>query len=105
MNQELEKRGHHFARYADDFIIMVKSMVKSPRAGERVLSSLTRFIENELKLKVNTEKSQVVKSTHCKFLGFSLRGKQIRWHPRSMIAPVKADVVVQNPMGSMLHWD
>ena len=80
LDKELEKRGHHFARYADDLIIMVKS----PRAGERVLQSLTRFIENELNLKVNTEKSQVVKSTHCQFLGFSFRGKQIRWHPKSL---------------------
>lgn len=76
LDKELEERSHCFARYADDLIIMVKS----PRAGERVLASLTRFIENELKLKVNTEKSQVVKSTHCKFLGFSFRGKHVRLH-------------------------
>lgn len=80
LDKELEKRGHYFARYADDLIIMVKSQ----RAGERVMASLTRFIENDLKLKVNTGKSQVVKSTHCKFLGFSFRGKQVRWHPKSV---------------------
>ncbi|MEZ5536554.1 MAG: group II intron reverse transcriptase/maturase [Thiolinea sp.] len=80
LDKELEKRGHHFARYADDLIIMVKS----PRAGERVLQSLTRFIENDLKLKVNTEKSQVVKSVNARFLGFSFRGKHIRWHPKSV---------------------
>ncbi|MGJ0492789.1 group II intron reverse transcriptase/maturase [Methylobacter sp.] len=80
LDKELEKRGHCFARYADDLIIMVKSQ----RAGERVLKSLTHFIENDLKLKVNTEKSQVVKSAQCKFLGFSFRGKYIRWHPKSV---------------------
>ena len=78
LDKELKKRGHCFSRYADDLIVMVKS----PRAGERVLGSLTRFIENELKLKVNTDKSQVVESTHCQFLGFSFRGQQIRWHPK-----------------------
>jgi RNA-directed DNA polymerase len=80
LDKELEKRGHCFARYADDLIIMVKSQ----RAGERVLKSLTGFIENDLKLKVNTEKSQVVKSAHCKFLGFSFRGQHIRWHLKSV---------------------
>ncbi|WP_428634116.1 group II intron reverse transcriptase/maturase [Sedimenticola sp.] len=80
LDKELEKRGHCFARYADDLIILVKSQ----RAGERVLKSLTGFIENDLKLKVNTEKSQVVKSAHCKFLGFSFRGQYIRWHPKSV---------------------
>jgi len=80
LDKELEKRGHTFARYADDLIVMVKSQ----RAGERVMRSLTRFIEQDLKLKVNVEKSQVVKSTQCKFLGFSFRGKHITWHARSI---------------------
>jgi len=80
LDKELEKRGHCFARYADDLMVMVKS----PRAGERVLSSLTRYIEQELKLKVNADKSQVVKSSQCKFLGFSFHGKPIRWHPKSV---------------------
>jgi len=80
LDKELEKRGHTFARYADDLIVMVKSQ----RAGERVLKSLTRLIEEDLKLKVNTEKSQVTKSTQCKFLGFSFRGNHIIWHPKSV---------------------
>lgn len=80
LDKELEKRGHSFARYADDLIIMVKSQ----RAGNRVLRSLTCYIEDDLQLKVNTEKSQVVKSSQCKFLGFSFHGKQIRWHPKSV---------------------
>ncbi|MCF6266735.1 MAG: group II intron reverse transcriptase/maturase, partial [Desulfuromusa sp.] len=87
LDKELENRGHHFARYADDLIIMVKSQ----RAGERVMQSLTSFIERDLKLKVNTEKSQVVPSTQCKFLGFSFHGRRIYWLPKS-IAKFKHEV-------------
>lgn len=57
LDKELESRGHLFSRYADDFIILVKS----ERAGKRVLNNTTRFLEERLKLKVNTDKSQVVK--------------------------------------------
>lgn len=80
LDKELEQRGHKFARYADDVIIMVKS----PRAGRRVLKSLTRFIEDDLKLKVNEQKSRVVKSSQAKFLGFSFKGKHIVWHPKTL---------------------
>jgi RNA-directed DNA polymerase len=52
LDKELEKRGHRFVRYADDFIILVKTR----RAGERVKSSVQRFLERKLKLKVNQEK-------------------------------------------------
>ena len=52
LDKELEKQGHHFCRYADD----VNIYVQSRRAGERVLSSITRFLERKLKLKVNEEK-------------------------------------------------
>ncbi|MGE6437009.1 group II intron reverse transcriptase/maturase, partial [Shewanella baltica] len=57
MDKELESRGHHFARYADDFIILVKSL----RADGRVLKSITRYLATKLKLVVNEQKSQVVK--------------------------------------------
>ena len=57
LDKELENRGHKFARYADDFIILVKSK----RAGKRVLSSITRYLATKLKLVVNEQKSQVVK--------------------------------------------
>lgn len=80
LDKELTSRGHRFARYADDLIILVKSQ----RAGVRVMRSVTRYIERELKLKVNADKSQVVKSSQCKFLGFSVYGKYLRWHPRSI---------------------
>ena len=80
LDQELERRGHRFARYADDFVIMVKS----PRAGERVMASVRRFLERKLKLKVNEEKSAVVKSSALHFLGFAFRGAKIVWSERSL---------------------
>jgi group II intron reverse transcriptase/maturase len=67
LDMELEKRGHRFCRYADDCNIYVKSK----RAGERVMSSTTQFIEQRLKLKVNRDKSAVDHVTRRKFLGFS----------------------------------
>ena len=81
LDKELEKRGHKFARYADDFIILVKSK----RAGERVLASITRFVEKKLKLKVNGQKSKVVPVEESKFLGFTFKGKRIAVHTKAMI--------------------
>ena len=67
-DQELTARGHEFVRYADDCNIFVKS----PRAGERVLASMTRFLEKELKLTINQEKTKVVSTNRMKFLGFTI---------------------------------
>lgn len=61
LDRELSRRGHWFARYADDFVILVRSQ----RAGERVLNSITRFLHTRLRLVVNEEKSQVVKAAAC----------------------------------------
>lgn len=80
LDKELERRGHRFARYADDFTIVVKSQ----RAGERVLRSISRYLENRLKLVVNTAKSHVVKTNECKFLGFTFQGGRIHWHPKTL---------------------
>ena len=55
LDKELEKRGHRFARYADDFVILVKSH----RAGNRVMASICRFLANRLKLSINRGKSKV----------------------------------------------
>lgn len=72
LDKELERRGHRFVRYADDCSVYVGSR----RAGERVLASLTRFIEGELKLKVNRRKSGVRKAADMRLLGYSFyRGK------------------------------
>jgi RNA-directed DNA polymerase len=76
LDKELEKRNHAFVRYADDFIILVFSQ----SAGERVLKSVTRFVERKLKLKVNDQKSQVAPIYKCKFLGFTFRDGKFKWH-------------------------
>src|SRR5690554_3613635 len=81
LDKELEKRKHPFARYADDFIILVKSQ----RAGERVLRSITRFIEDRLSLVINTDKSQVVSVNESKFLGFTFKNGRIKWHPKTLL--------------------
>lgn len=80
LDRELERRGHAFCRYADDCNVYVRSQ----RAGERVLASLTRFLTQRLKLKVNVAKSAVACPWERKFLGYSLT-----WHkaPRRRIAP------------------
>jgi RNA-directed DNA polymerase len=67
LDKELEKRGHRFCRYADDCNVYVKGR----RSGERVKESLTRFLRERLKLKVNEEKSAVDRPSKRKFLGFS----------------------------------
>jgi RNA-directed DNA polymerase len=72
---ELERRGHRFVRYADDFVILVKG----PKAGERVMTSIRRFIERKLKLKVNEGKSQVARIDKTSFLGFTFKAGKIRW--------------------------
>lgn len=81
LDKELEKRKHMFARYADDFTILVKSQ----RAGERVLRSISKYLQNRLKLVVNTTKSRVVKTSESKFLGFTFRGGRIQWHPKTLL--------------------
>lgn len=68
LDKELERRGHRFVRYADDFRIYVKSR----RAGERVLASITRYLEDQLKLTVNRNKSKVGSPMKHAFLSFQL---------------------------------
>jgi RNA-directed DNA polymerase len=73
LDKELERRGHRFVRYTDDVVILVKS----PRAGERVMQSVERFLRRKLKL--NRDKSQVTPTDRTTFLGFTFRGTKIRW--------------------------
>lgn len=75
LDQELERRGHRFARYADDLVVLVKS----ERAAQRVMRSITRYLETVLKLEVNPAKSKVAPMSECSFLGFTIRGNKIRW--------------------------
>jgi len=73
LDRELARRGHRFVRYADDCNIYVRS----ERAGQRVMASVTRFLERRLKLRVNASKSAVAHPWQRKFLGFSFtRGAQ-----------------------------
>jgi RNA-directed DNA polymerase len=70
-----ERRGHSFCRYADDFVIFVKS----EKAAERVFDSVVDFIERKLKLRINHSKSQITKYNRLTFLGFGfLSGKEAR---------------------------
>jgi group II intron reverse transcriptase/maturase len=80
LDRELERRGHKFCRHVDDCNIYVRGQ----RAGERLLASLTRFLAERLKLKVNEAKSAAAPPWRRKFLGYSLT-----WHkaPRRRIAP------------------
>src|SRR5262245_46210466 len=75
LDKELERRGHRFARYCDDFLIVVKSQ----RAGERVKARVTRFLEHHLKLEINEQQSMVGPTTVCTFLGFTFQGSRIYW--------------------------
>jgi len=69
LDWELDRRGHRFVRYADDGNVYVKT----ERAGQRVMASLTRFIERRLRLKINQAKSAVARPEDRHFLGFRLR--------------------------------
>ena len=87
-DKELERRGHCFCRYADDCNIYVHSL----KAGERVLDSVTRFLEKRLKLKVNRRKSAVAYVQERKFLGYRLlSGGKLGIAPQS-VARIKEKV-------------
>jgi RNA-directed DNA polymerase len=75
LDKELESRGHKFVRYADDFVILVKSQ----RAGERVMESVSKYLTRKLKLTVNETKSAVAETDHISFLGFIFKGTRIVW--------------------------
>jgi RNA-directed DNA polymerase len=84
LDRELERRGHRYVRYADDCNIYVRS----ERAGQRVMESVTQFITKELKLKVNETKSAVARPQERKFLGFSFTtGPEVK----RVIAPKALD--------------
>jgi RNA-directed DNA polymerase len=80
LDRELEQRGHRFVRYADDCNIYLRSH----RAGERVLASVSRFVSDKLKLRVNETKSAVGEPAERKFLGFSFTPGS---NPKRRLAP------------------
>jgi RNA-directed DNA polymerase len=73
LDKELEARGHRFTRYVDDLVILVKSR----RAGRRVMAKISHYLTHKLKLKVNRDKSRVVKIEDLNYLGFTFRGIRI----------------------------
>ncbi|MCY7277334.1 MAG: group II intron reverse transcriptase/maturase [Phormidesmis sp. CAN_BIN44] len=73
LDKELEARGHCFVRYVDDLVILVKSR----RAGRRVMAKISRYLTEKLELNVNREKSRVVKIEELNYLGFTFRGIRI----------------------------
>ncbi len=105
LDQELERRGHKFVRYADDCNIYVRSR----RAGERVMQSVTAFLEGRLKLRVNREKSAADRPQRRKFLGFSFsrhKGEvKVRLAPQSL-KRVRAEVrkITSRRRGVSMDW-
>jgi len=90
LDRELERRGHRFVRYADDCNIYVRS----ERGGQRVMASVTRFVERKLKLKVNAQKSAVARPQERKFLGFSFtrEAKPRRKLARQTVEHIKGEI-------------
>ena len=79
LDRYLENRHYRFARYADEFVISVKSSSE----GERIKAEVVDFLAT-LKLPINTEKSQVVSMRKLSFLGFVFKGKKIVWSPKAL---------------------
>ena len=82
LDKELTRRGHQFCRYADDCNIYVRSR----RAGERIMASISQFLTQKLRLKVNEQKSAVARPEERKFLGFSVAndGSERRIAPKAL---------------------
>ncbi len=100
LDKELESRGLEFCRFADDANIFVKT----PKAAERVMASISRFIEKKLKLVVNQEKSQVARSEKVKFLGMTIVNGHIAISVKSMNSAM-AKVKALTPRGTHLKLE
>jgi len=105
LDKELEKRGHKSCRYADDCNIYVKSR----KAGERVMESITHYIEEVLKLKINRNKSAVDKPSRRKFLGISFyvrKGKARNFIHRKSVERFKTKVkeITSRSNGKSMDW-
>ena len=85
LDKELEKRGLRFVRYADDCLIMVKS----EKTANRVMTTITNFIENKLGLIVNVEKSKIAKPNEIKYLGFGFYNNKGKWRPKPHLKSVQ----------------
>ena len=85
LDKELEKRGLRFVRYADDCLIMIKS----EKAANRVIKTITSYIENKLGLIVNVEKSKIARPNQIKYLGFGFYNKKGTWRPKPHLKSVQ----------------
>jgi RNA-directed DNA polymerase len=74
LDHELERRGHRYARWADDFVILLKS----ERAAHRVMEGVVKYLEGQLHLPVNKEKSEVARIKDVPFLGFQILREKVR---------------------------
>ncbi len=101
LDQELEKRGHRYCRWADDFLILLKS----ERSAKRVMEGISGYLENELNLPVNREKSQVALTKDVPFLGFQiLRGRiRVSNKARSKFKDKVRELTRRNNPLSMYH--
>lgn len=98
LDKELDKRGHHFVRYADDMMIMCKSQ----RAAQRTYESISKFIEKKLFLNINKDKTKICHlSEDVKFLGYTFMKRQLKndettkWHAsvhRKSLAKLKVKI-------------
>ena len=97
LDKELEQRGLEFCRFADDFNIFVRS----PKAAERVMKSISKYIEQKLKLKINHDKSMVGRSRDIKFLGMTIIDGTIAISAKS-IKRAMQQVMELTPRGTYL---
>ena len=99
LDKELQKRGHSFVRYADDCSIYVKS----EKAANRILESITESIEDRLKLKVNRVKSKISRPNQSTLLGFTFEHRNDRWEIR--IAPKSVSRIKEKMKGKTKRSD
>lgn len=97
-DQELERRGLEFCRYADDANIFVRT----EKAAERVMVNITKFIEGKLKLKVNRDKSRVARSRQVKYLGMTIDGRKCRAISKESMERANLKVKALTPRGTHL---
>jgi group II intron reverse transcriptase/maturase len=100
LDKELERRGLEFCRFADDCNIYVRS----PKSAERVMSSISKFIEKKLKLKINRDKSKVAHSSEVKFLGMTIIEGTLAISAKSMKTAMQK-VKELTPRGTYLPLD
>ena len=84
-DKELESRGLHFTRYADDCVIYVRSEA----AANRVMKSVIRWLEEKLRVQVNVTKTKVCRPNDTKYLGFSFYSRNGKWRPKPHLKSVQ----------------